>query len=290
MTIAVVWYREKFDELWAVADTRISRERNGSVEIVTDGGPKLFVVPLTCRYGKHPNIKRSHRLSFGFAYAGNSIAALSTHAFVTARADNLYNAEKMGVPKLADLAELFRKVGEHYVREMCSRVSFDADHKLNAFQGLVFGFCPTTHAYDLHQIEPRFSASGVAFEVYKMELRPKVYFPIGSGTASFAALSNELQHKYSGSPENTGVMLTMKEYLKNPQRPDVGGSYQVGVADKKGFRLRPVLEPIKGEDLAADFVHLGFDLTRLGKVGNYQIGDMAVGPDIHELKSIKNRP
>jgi hypothetical protein len=291
MTLVVVWYREEFDNVWAVADTRISRVSDtasdkSSIGVLTDSGPKIFPISVTCRHGKS-KIRIAHQHTFGFAFAGFVLAAMSTHAFASACTDNLFTFEaKRRPPSLEAIAEVYRRAGDYYIKDICSRAPSNFDHALFFFQALIFGFCPVRHSYELYQLQPVFEANNFVLRKIKMELAPKKYFPIGSGTESFVTLSEELQQIHSASPDKTGVMLTMKEYLKRAPRADVGGHYQIGIAGRKGFSLMPVVSP-RSDQHYADFTHLGIELTNFDDIDGYGIGHTAVGPDIAELTALR---
>jgi hypothetical protein len=75
MTLAAVW--KVGERVYAIADTRIIRSPGN---VLTEHGPKLLPVNMVC---KQPGVsgffdRIAYRTSFGFAYAGASLSALST--------------------------------------------------------------------------------------------------------------------------------------------------------------------------------------------------------------------
>lgn len=278
MTLAIVWYRERFDAVWAVADTRISRPADdGDVSVLTDSGPKIYRIPVYCTFNNGGKIERAYATSFGFVFAGYLLSALSTHAFASTCTENLYSETKRsGPPSLVSVAELYRKVGERYVKEICSRLPYDFDFRTVVFQGIIFGFCPRQKRYAMYQLEPLFSGGTFSFARGEAQLEAGRFFPIGSGTQSFVEMNEEMHRQ---NPTKTGVMITFERYLQRQPRKDVGGHFQIGVCDRQGFGFMPVLTPLSGEDRKASITHLGVELADFGDVDGYSTNSHAVGPD-----------
>lgn len=281
MTLAIVWYRERFDAVWAVADTRISRPVDGNdVSVLTDSGPKIYRIPVFCTFNNGGKIEPAYVTSFGFVFAGFLLPALSTHAFASACTENLYSdTKRSGPPALESIAELYRKVGERYVKEICSRMPYNFDFRTVVFQAMIFGFCPQQKRYAMYQLEPTFSGNTFSFAMGQAQLEAGRFFPIGSGTQSFVEMNEEMHRRDS---RKTGVMITFERYLQSQARKDVGGHFQIGVCERRGFSFMPILTPVPGDDRKASVTHLGMELTDFGDVGGYRIGAHAVGPDPQE--------
>jgi hypothetical protein len=111
MTVVATWYRKKFDQVWCVADTRLS---NGSA-VVTDSGPKLLPIPISRYVQKGKSWALHERFDLGFAYSGSTLSAISTHALASASMQNL-KLDKANAPRppIENFAELFRRMGENY--------------------------------------------------------------------------------------------------------------------------------------------------------------------------------
>lgn len=272
MTIAVLWYRQKFDELWCATDSRISR---GKVT-TTDSGPKILPVPVLCHKASGENYERSHTHSFGFAFAGSTLSAISTHALVTACTQNLATAEKIsGPPRLEVIAELFRAVGEDFISDISTRATGATNLTAYFFEAYIFGFCPVKQAYQGFCIAP--DIRGPTFKMLKAEMviRPNVFYPMGSGADTFVELSRELDKTH----RNPGVVITLREMLKRERVASVGGHFQIGVAHKCGFDLRPILNLGEGA-LNRTVTFLGWNVDSIGQLDGYRIGYQAFSPDI----------
>lgn len=270
MTLAVVWYREKFGELWCAADTRIS----GGSRIMTDSGPKIFPIPVVC----HENLKGtkwrvSKRHSFGFAFAGSTLSAMSTHAIASACTQNF--AQKKGYNKpisVESVANLYAEIGNQQVIEMSSRLGAAEIQVQYFFDAFVFGFCPTENRFMAFVIVSSTAGGEFHFNVAEFVIGPGRYLPIGSGEAAFVSLMDELKDE-----PDAGVISTLREMVARGVQPDVGGHLQIGVSTKQGFKVVPVLDTSNGPGEA--FVSfLGWDATSYKGLDGYSIGYSAIKP------------
>lgn len=273
MTIAVLWYRKKFDALWCASDSRIS---SGDLT-ATDSGPKILPVPVVCYTTPKgtPYYKRKHTCSFGFAYAGSTLSAISTHALVTACTQNLAaNDDISSPPRLETIAELFRTVGEHYIIDISSRATGSTNFTAYFFEAFIFGFCPVKMAYQGFAIAP--NINGQKFRMIKAEMRivPNFFHPMGSGANTFVDLSRELDKTH----KNPGVIVTLREMLKRELVHTVGGHFQIGIANKAGFKLMPILNLCEGP-LNRTVTFLGWNVDSHGLMDGYRIGYQTISPD-----------
>lgn len=269
MTITVLWYRKKFNELWCAADSRITN----SGSIITDAGPKILPVPVVChKVDSKKRYKRRHAHTYGFTFAGSTLSAISTHALATACTQNLASSKKDPKPvSLESVAELFSKIAESYIKDISFRQTGSLSN-LTAyfFDAFIFGFCPVEHSYKAFAIVP--NMAGETFRMLKagVILEPNYYHPLGSGTEDFVALSEELNKSHP----NPGVIVTLREMLKAEKRQDVGGHFQIGVVNKDGFKLMPILNLDSGPD-NRKVQFLGWDVDSIGELDGYRIGYQA---------------
>lgn len=275
MTLAVLWYRQQFDELWCASDSRITL---GSV-IATDSGPKVLPVPVICHKsdGGH-SYSRSHSHSFGFAFAGSSLAAISTHALVTACTQNLAPATEKNPeapPSLESVAELFRTVAEHYISDLSSRATGSSNREAFFFYAFIYGFCPVKKAFEAFGIAPNIQGPTLKVLRASMRISPGYFHPMGSGAESFVKLNEEVNRTH----KNPGVIVTLREMLKRETVPTVGGHFQVGVARRSGFELRPILNLREGP-LNRTVTFLGWNVDSIGPIDGYRIGYEAFSPDV----------
>lgn len=272
MTIVVLWYREKFDELWCAADTRISRGQSGPA---TDNGPKILPVPVVCHHNDGgTSWAQASNHSFGFAYAGSTLSAISTHALATACTQNLAATKGAEKPiSLEAVANLFHSIGQHYITDMSSRLGATERPEAYFFEGMIFGFCPATHAFKAFAIVPSLATGAFQMHIAEMILGPNRFHPMGSGTQAFLELDAEL----SKSHRDPGVMTTLSEMLCREVQPDVGGHLQIGICTKEGFNACPVLN--SGEGPEQRFVSfLGWDVApATALLEGYRVGYRAIG-------------
>lgn len=271
MTIAVLWYRKSFGQLWCAADSRLS---SGS-SILTDSGAKILPVPIICRNQKAgPRYAVHAHFTLGFAFAGSSLTALNTHAITSACTQNLASQKgHVKPPSVEAVAELFKSVADHTIRDAAGRLS--APDGRYFFEAMIFGYCRSTKSFKAFAIAP--NTSDGHFDMVKAELilEDDNYHPMGSGVDSFVNLSEELRK----SGAQTGVMTSLGEMLKRQDPADVGGHFQIGIADRKGFELKPILNTLPGP-LNRKITFLGMDSTSLPKIDNYSVGYSAIAPNI----------
>jgi len=273
VTIVVLWYREKSDQLWCAADSRIS----SGGETVTDSGAKIFPIPVNCYKQSKPGIwKEFASFKFGFAFAGSTLSALNALALGSACTQNL-RLEKGSkhLPSLESIVDLFKSVTEHYITDISSRsVGALSNPRQYYFDSFIFGFCPQEKQFKAFALVP--GCNGREFGVHKVHVmvKPLTYTPIGSGADIFVELSEELDKTHP----NPGVVTTLNEMLKRQSRADVGGCFQVGVADKKGFHLMPILET-EG-DTRGNVSFLGWDSSAFGEIDGFTVGFSAFAPKL----------
>lgn len=273
MTVAVLWYRQNLDELWCASDSRISR---GDVT-TTDSGPKVLPIPVVCHKSLGgPNYVRSYTHSFGFAFAGSTLAAVSTHALVTACTQNLATGEDLRTPpSLEKVAELFRTVAEYYIADMSARGTGTSNPTAFFFDAFIYGFCPVKNTYAAFGIAPNIQGPQLKVLKATMNLSPGFFHPIGSGSDTFVALNEEIKHTH----QNPGVIVTLREMLEREPVSTVGGHFQIGVAHREGFELRPILNLREGS-LNRAVTFLGWDVDSIGSLDGYRIAYEAFSPDV----------
>ena len=271
MTIVVLWHRKNVEELWCAADTRITNARDDT--IITDGGPKILPLPITC-YQQGGNAKRTtynkkYSYTFGVAYAGSTFAANSTHSLVIACTQSLGCSKKHNKPvSLKSIAELYRKAAEQSIKDISSR-QIGSNSKITSyfFSAFIFGYCPIKKSLMAYGTVPRIENGSFKVLLADVPLDRDMFYPLGSGAKDFVALSKELQK----NPENHGVIATLKEMLEKEKRPDVGGHFQIGAANRDGFHLLPILNQAPGED-NGKVSFLGWDVEEIGEIDGYRIG------------------
>lgn len=265
MTIVALWYRERYGELWCGSDTRVTC----ADAALTDSAPKILPVPILChRQIEGPRFELIHRHSLGFAFAGSTLAAVSSHALLAACTQNLL-VESEGTHALAieSVAELLRSIGETTIRDMSSRQNRDV-----VFEAMIFGFCPVARAYRGFAIVPNRTDGSLRMVMGQLLLEPGRFYLLGSGEQSFLELHAEL----AATHPDPGVLTTLAAMVQGDAQHDVGGHVQIGVASTDGFRVLPVIEPGDGPGHRS-LTFLGFDLANGIRVGGCRIGFHAAG-------------
>ncbi|WP_374403348.1 hypothetical protein [Niveibacterium sp.] len=265
MTIVALWYRERYQELWCASDARVT----GNFAALTDAASKILPVPILCH--KHvggPKFDVVHRHSLGFAFAGSTLAAVSSHAVLTACTQNLLDeSEGMYSVPVEAVAELLRSIGETTIRDMSSRQNRDV-----VFEALIFGFCPVAREYRGFAIAPNKTDGTLRMVIGQLLLEPGRFHLLGSGERAFLDLHSQLAATHS----DPGVLTTLAAMVHDNIQDDVGGHVQIGVASSDGFHVLPVIEPGDGPNRRT-VTFLGLDLANGLRVGGCRVGFRAVG-------------
>lgn len=265
MTIVALWYRERYGELWCGSDTRVT----SADTTLLDAAPKILPVPILChRQIEGPKFEVVHRHSLGFAFAGSTLAAVSSHALVAACTQNLLAESEDAYPVTVEaVAELVRSIGEATVRDMSSRQNRDV-----VFEALVFGYCPTSKACRGFAVVPNKADGTLRMVTGELLVGPGRFHLRGSGENAFL----ELHAKLAATHPDPGVLTTLAALVQDGVQRDVGGHVQIGVASFDGFRLLPVIEPGDGPGRRS-VSFLGWDLADGVRVGGCRIGFHAAG-------------
>ncbi|WP_129212668.1 hypothetical protein [Crenobacter cavernae] len=274
MTIVVLWYRQKFGQLWCAADSRLS----SGASTLTDSGTKILPVPVVCRHQESGSRYVTHtHFTLGFAFAGSSLTALNAHAIASACTQNLASGQGyVKPPSVEAVADLFKSVAEHTIRDAAWRLPApDEAGQRYFFEAMIFGYCRVAKSFKAFAIVPNITSG--SFEMMKGELilGDHGYHLMGSGANDFVLLTEEMHM----SGVETGVMISLAEMLKRQNRTDVGGHFQIGISDRHGFELRPILNTLPGP-LDRRITFLGMDVTSLPKIDNYSVGYAAISPNV----------
>jgi hypothetical protein len=242
----------------------------------TDSGPKILQIPVVTHVYENNRWKRRGHLSFGFAYAGNTLSAISTHALGSACTQNFACPKPdMPPPSIESVAKLFRKVGEHCVRDISSHmVGSQVDPTKFFFEAHIFGFCEATNRYTGFMIRPELSCGNFSMEVAELNLAPGYIHMLGTGKQLLIDTIEDLTR----NGKTSGPLPAMREMLRRDLRPDVGGSFQCGAANQSGFVLRPILNLSGPQDRHVTF--LGFSANDAGDFDGHTIGFHAIAPEL----------
>lgn len=264
MTVAVVWFNERFREVWCAADSRLSKGSG----VLMDGGAKIFQVPVICRKEvSELNWEIVGSYSFGFAFSGSSTAALSTHAIVISMTQNFVErrGEAAGI-SLENVANIFKFVGERQIREMGGRLGAAEHQAVCLFDCIVFGKCPKRESLLAYHIKTSITEA-LTFELVEHEVHPGFCLSIGSGADEFYALRGDGAGKRA-------PLTVLDEMVGKSVRTDVGGFMQAGIVTEHGFRVCPIINEVDGGELTASFLGIETDSV---PIKGFDIGYRGVG-------------
>jgi hypothetical protein len=273
MTLVVAWIDQESGSLWCAADTRISNE-NG---VVTDSGPKVFEVPIVLNEfceAEATGWKVNSRFTFGFAFAGSSLASLATHVRTISCTMNLRLDRDLPIEdqelNLARIAMLYGEIGGLQIKEMCSRLGATQKPESAFFKGLVFGYCSLEKRYRIFILEPKIENQDFSLHVGEVEaLAPNRCIVLGSGTARFFERAKEPRRN------NEGILEILKSIVDEDGRADVGGHLQVGICSEEGFKNVPIVQTGPTRD-GVEVNFLGYDVSKYRNIVGFEVGYFAI--------------
>lgn len=271
MTVVAVWVDRSGDILCA-ADARVSGPGGG---VLTDSAPKIL--PLIVRtHRTTPGAEKWELLesrSFGFAFAGSTLAAHSAFALASAMTSMVaLNEGRTTFPELASIAEIVRYASELYIRELGEGGKFTA---------CVFGFETGEGAPKAIEISPV-----VVGGVFTMQASPlaieadKEPFIFGSGETRLRAKMAEIA-ALSPAPfirVVPNMIDALWKLVKDEQGDGVGGYIQLATINEDGFGYITILEQ---EDPRSDKFKvklLGHPVPSLPE-DDVRIGTRGIAPD-----------
>lgn len=275
MTVVALWYRENGRKLRCAADTRFSRGKDEKLTITTDSGPKIFSVSVICREEQGDALAWpiTHSHSFGFAYAGAVVPALSALALASACTQSLCCMPGKSRPvSVESVARLFQAIAHHCITDASYRLGQSDDQTTHFFEGLLFGYCPHRLEHTAYKFKPSLRSGSLTVEMEHLSIEPNFLTVMGSGTMEF--LTDCERHK-----ETKGFydpIETLKTMLGEEPRKDVGGYIQYGETDEEGFKILPVIEPNDGSSGEWPVSFLGWDCSGFKDVSGYNIGYKAM--------------
>ena len=172
MTLVAVW-KHGPGRIHAIADTRIS---GIGESVFTDHGPKILPLTVICRVPGPSGFvdKEIFRADFGFAYAGSTLSALSTHALANILCGNL-GGLPAPIPSFDEIAFAVATVAYRYMKEIGV-----AGGEKSVFRGVLFGHCPQTHQSLAFELQPRFGGGNFTLNIEKHLLDDSTVLVVGS--------------------------------------------------------------------------------------------------------------
>lgn len=263
MTVVVMWLENPDGPIVCAADTRLS----GPSAAISDCGPKLLAVPvITWSQVKGAKFAASPARTFGFAFAGSSLAALGTHALATACTQNIVvtkpgNARTLGIE---DIARIFARAAEHWLQDAAWRTTTAASL---LFESAIFGYCRASNSFRAFAVAPQIGGAGVDVRVAEMIITPTMFHVFGSGRQEF--LDRHLER--SKSKPNARLLDTLSSLVREGPQSDVGGFVQLGAASRNGYIPNPVITEGGGPNQrVVSFV--GWDTASVPLPVGYRVG------------------
>ncbi|WP_421695020.1 hypothetical protein [Aestuariivirga sp.] len=278
MTIVAIWHEAADDALWAVADTRISFPlQSGGTQVRTEIGAKLLLLPTVCRrIATQTNLFPAPHFwrTYGFAFAGDVLPAILTHAHASTFLQNLVNVTTADPPMLREVADMVRRVATRVSREMLTN-----DMAYGRFECSIFGECPHSNRFEVYGITPLTRPDDESKLVCNDPYKEGLPILLGDAKEQFN-LAYE-QYQRDGDPEGRTLRLPKRaiERIISEGVGTVGGSLSIGMVchayalHERSFQLLRWLQPIERGKPQAICTFNGMDVdSEIGQVGPCIIG------------------
>jgi hypothetical protein len=261
MTLVAVW-RHAPGRIHAIADTRIS---GTGQSVLTDHGPKILPLTMVCRIPgpSHFIDKEIFRAEFGFAYAGSTLSALSTHALANVLCSNL-GGLPAPVPSLDQVAYAIGPIAYRYMKEIES-----------PFRAIIFGHCPQTQQALAFEFQPRTEPGNLILDIKKHALDDSTVVVLGTKPETLRERIAEVRANashpivYADAP-----MIALKGLIAESVIPGVGGSVQQAWAHSGRLEIIATAEaivPVPPSTTNMGLYVLGFEMSEIQTIGQYHI-------------------
>jgi hypothetical protein len=267
MTLVAVW-RHAPGRIHAIADTRISGIGDS---VFTDHGPKILPLTMVCRVPgpSHFIDKEVFRAEFGFAYAGSTLSALSTHALANILCSNL-GGLPAPVPSLDQIAYAVGTIAYRYMKEIG-----ETGGEKSVFRPIIFGHCPQTRESLAFEFQPRFDQGAFTLNIERHVLDDSAVVIVGTRPEVLRGRINQVRANaahpitYADAP-----MIALKSLIAANAIVGVGGSVQQAWSHSGKLEIIATGEPITPVPPSTTnmglFV-LGFEISEIQTIGQYRI-------------------
>lgn len=255
MTLVVMHRSAEPEAIMMYADSRVSAEHSP----LTDAAAKLFPLPVTVSNER----QAVFRSSFGFAFAGSTLAAHSIYAFAAAALQGLRVERGKQIPALEEVAIFVATYAKEYVVELGTRSG-----RLPQCEIAIGGYCPVSRKMRLFIARPQLSDAEVEMEFGELDITSHRHaYHLGSDQAWEA-------FRHATGSRGLEPAHALESIILDPQFLGVGGSVQVLRADKGGARNLPTLH--RGPN-GASLRLLGKPIEEFGSVGGCNFRHQAFG-------------
>lgn len=271
MTVVAIWFEPMDQGIWAVADTRISVPLpGGGISVRTDSASKLFTLGVACRpvaneKALFPPPHWNGR--FGFAFAGDSLPALMTFATATTCLGNLRSMGPANPPTLRSIAEVVRRLGTRFGKEVAASRNGTALQ----LEIVVFGWCPVLQRLAIYTLTS--DQAGDPLNLIMKEILPQTNEEVvllGSGAIE---ASGRIENLRADGVSLRAPMIAVRRMVAGGDMPNVGGNWSMGFASHAlGFEPFAAVVPVPGGGQKAMMSLNGIDTDQeIGQVGDYVV-------------------
>lgn len=238
-----------------LADTRIS----GSVGTLTDIGPKILSVPVVVSQGAEEPLPAA-RAMFGFAFAGSTLAAMSTYGLAASCLQSLLTPETPRIPAALEVARLFARVGTRYMRDLQT-----------TFEGFLVGPPDSDGQPRAFSLTPILDDGCVALHCEELDTARRGLWALGSGARPYMTWAQSRRGRWET------IIETVDAFIRANVDQKVGGHLQCGRCDAEGFAPYMTLQAdAANQTVTSSF--LGVVEDDLGLVDGLDMGCAAIGP------------
>ena len=245
MSLIVVVASDKPEEIEAYSDSRVS-----SGTPILDSVAKLLSLPVKI-FDNSQNIVFSN--SFGFAFAGSTLVALSVYSFTSATLQTL-RSDNGSLPTLEEIARHIAIITKKIAKELGEKQPNPKSVQTALF---IFGYCPIQQKRKLFKIETQISDASfdVGFGELEISETGRVY-SIGDKSA---------EEKLWKEAETNSITEALKNVISSEEIKSVGGGIQAMVVSQLGAQILPTL-------------HRTLHGTAIIKFLNHELDDINIGP------------
>lgn len=275
MTLVLAW--ETIEGVAVVADTRFGSDR----QIVADGGPKIFAVPIVLnRPGRSLAMEKCRLPAMGFAFAGNTFVGQAINALASTCLQNLLVRDTFdNGPTVAEVAHLYARCSVLVVDERRKWLRNDS----HLIEGLVFGRSSTCDSPQAFYVPVQINSEAMACcEAAELDLSQGGVIALGSGREEVRGVYNTRESASAQSNFLT-PLDALRRVMDGNATPSVGGHQQFAVATRNGVELRPglrdlalralnpfvALEEARAPQGIDDYQVMGYDMAAIGDIGKY---------------------
>jgi hypothetical protein len=249
MTNVAVWYVSKTDEVWGVGDARV-RSRHAQL---TDQAAKIL--PLTLRLlnpaDAGPGWKEGTQATIGFAYAGNTMSALLTHAALSVFLAHI-GGNGASLPPMRKVSDLCAHVSQRYVKDIGVAAARPAA------EYVIYGRCPASGEFAAFHVQAGRDGGMFEHKVVEVDIVNGEAAILGDSQDALRRRIVELCALKSLCFGGVEPRIAIEERIRTADHESVGGTLQFGIDDREGFQIKA---SVFNEELGRGAMqYLGFGL------------------------------